>query len=90
MIDKMPDFKHFSGIESWIFDLDNTLYPRHTDLFKQVDRKISEYVSRLLDIAHDDARAVQKKYYRKLMMILRKALVTMNLLMPSNWPFVII
>lgn len=61
----MPDMNHFHRVDSWVFDLDNTLYPRHTDLFKQVDIKISEYVSRLLDIAHDDARSIQKSYYRQ-------------------------
>lgn len=65
MTGHIPDLDRFKEIESWVFDLDNTLYPRHTDLFAQVDRKISEYVSRLLDIAHDDARVLQKKYYKQ-------------------------
>lgn len=54
----------FQNVENWIFDLDNTLYPRHTDLFAQIDQKISAYVSRLLDLTHEEARKVQKGYYR--------------------------
>ena len=26
-----------------LFDLDNTLYPRHTDLFSQIDQKMTTY-----------------------------------------------
>lgn len=59
------DLSPFKRVNAWIFDLDNTLYPRHVDLFKQVDQRISEYVSKLLDIAHDDARKVQKDYYQR-------------------------
>jgi len=65
MTSPKPDFGLFKTVDAWIFDLDNTLYPRHTDLFKQVDQKISEYVSRLLKIAHEDARVLQKGYYKR-------------------------
>ena len=30
----------FGHVEVWVFDLDNTLYPAHYDLFRQVDRRI--------------------------------------------------
>ncbi len=55
----------FSDIDSWIFDLDNTLYPRHIDLFKQMEVKMSDYVSRLLGISEDDATALRKDYYKQ-------------------------
>jgi hypothetical protein len=32
-------------VECWVFDLDNTLYPAHCDLFKQVDLRIGEYIA---------------------------------------------
>lgn len=54
----------FSHIRHWIFDLDNTLYPRRCDLFAQIDIKMTQYVSRLLDLPHDEARKKQKDYYR--------------------------
>ncbi|MBI1328774.1 MAG: pyrimidine 5'-nucleotidase [Alphaproteobacteria bacterium] len=54
----------FRGIEAWIFDLDNTLYPAHCDLFAQIDTKMTRYVADLLDVSDDDARIVQKAYYR--------------------------
>ena len=50
--------------KTWIFDLDNTLYPRHVNLFEQVDQKIRDYVARVLDVPPVEARELQKSYYR--------------------------
>ncbi|MBP5858104.1 pyrimidine 5'-nucleotidase [Marivibrio halodurans] len=51
--------------ETWIFDLDNTLYPARCNLFDQVDRRMSAFISRTLDIPQVEARAIQKKYFRE-------------------------
>lgn len=51
--------------ETWIFDLDNTLYPASCNLFAQVDRKMGDFISDLLDIPYDDARGLQKQYFRE-------------------------
>jgi putative hydrolase of the HAD superfamily len=56
-----PDFRH---VETWIFDLDNTLYPASSDLFAQIDTKMTAYVQTLLGLGWDEARALQKAYYR--------------------------
>lgn len=56
-----PDFRH---VEAWIFDLDNTLYPASSDLFAQIDGKMTAFVQDLLGLSRDDARALQKSYYR--------------------------
>jgi putative hydrolase of the HAD superfamily len=50
-------------IDTWIFDLDNTLYPARTPLFPQIDAKMSAYVQRLLDCDAAEARRVQKHYF---------------------------
>jgi len=50
-------------IESWIFDLDNTLYPASTDLFAHIDVRMGEYIQRLLDVDPVEARRVQKDYF---------------------------
>lgn len=55
----------FAEVDAWVFDLDNTLYPRHTNLFAQVDVRIREYVARLLSVGPEDALRVQKDYYRR-------------------------
>lgn len=33
-----------SHVDCWIFDLDNTLYPRTCRLFDQIDKLITSYV----------------------------------------------
>ncbi|AXS39220.1 pyrimidine 5'-nucleotidase [Breoghania sp. L-A4] len=55
----------FRSVDEWIFDLDNTLYPAHTNLFAQIDVKITNYVQRLIGLSHDDARTLQKGYYQR-------------------------
>jgi putative hydrolase of the HAD superfamily len=54
----------FAHIETWVFDLDNTLYPHHL-LWQQVDDRIRDYIARFLDVGHDEAHRVQKDYYRR-------------------------
>lgn len=51
------------SIESWIFDLDNTLYPARVDLFALIDEKMGLYIQRLLDVDPAEARRVQKRYF---------------------------
>jgi len=58
-----PDAAGFSHIEEWVFDLDNTLYPRHVDLFSQIDIKMTGFIQALLQMEHADARKLQKQYY---------------------------
>jgi len=48
--------------DTWVFDLDNTLYPAECDLFSQIDRNIGAYVAKLLNLPADEARKVQKGY----------------------------
>ena len=55
----------FGHVTTWIFDLDNTLYPAHTNLFRQIDDRIRTFVARLLDLSHDDAQRVQKDLYHR-------------------------
>lgn len=57
-----PDLSHIS---TWVFDLDNTLYPSDADVMTQVDRLMTDYVAKLLDLPRDKAREVQKTYWRE-------------------------
>ncbi|MFN7174851.1 MAG: pyrimidine 5'-nucleotidase [Thermaurantiacus tibetensis] len=52
-------------VESWLFDMDNTLYPASVNLFAQIDRKMEAYVGRLLGLDREGARAVQKRYFHE-------------------------
>lgn len=54
----------FSAVRNWIFDLDNTLYPRRCNLFAQVDIRITHYVMAVTRLEFEPARALQKAFYR--------------------------
>ena len=50
----------------WIcFDLDNTLYPLSNGLWQVIDRRIQEYVARTLHLPMDEAKRIQKHYWRQ-------------------------
>ena len=55
----------FAHIDTWVFDLDNTLYPHHVNLWQQVDARIGEFVSAWLKVSAEQARVIQKDYYRR-------------------------
>jgi len=57
--------RDFANVETWVFDLDNTLYPHHVNLWHQVDGKIRDYIARFLDISHEEAFRLQKDYYQR-------------------------
>ena len=51
--------------ETWIFDLDNTLYPAACGLFSQVEQNMTRFIMERLELARDDAYAIQKTYFRE-------------------------
>lgn len=55
----------FRATRTWIFDLDNTLYPAECNLFAQVDQRMGEYIARYLGVPLSHARHLQKSYYRQ-------------------------
>ena len=57
---EIPSFEH---VDTWVFDLDNTLYPRQSNLFSQIDVKMTSYVAQLLGLPREEARKIQKEYY---------------------------
>lgn len=52
-------------IDSWIFDLDNSLYPASANLFALIDVRMGDYIQRLLGCDPEEARRVQKEYFRE-------------------------
>src|SRR3984885_3181321 len=55
----------FANVGTWVFDLDNTLYPHHLNLWQQVDVRIRDYIVDFLKITHDEAFRLQKDYFRR-------------------------
>lgn len=60
-----PDAADFAHVTEWVFDLDNTLYPHHINLFAQIDTNMTVFVSELLQIDPVEARVLQKQYYHE-------------------------
>ncbi|MDM7932398.1 pyrimidine 5'-nucleotidase [Tabrizicola sp.] len=50
----MPE-QDFAQVTTWVFDLDNTLYPPHMRLFDQIEVKMTDWVMTALNV--DRARA---------------------------------
>lgn len=55
----------FTHVDTWIFDLDNTLYPASCDLFAQVDHRMGDFIAKTLGVPYAHARHLQKAYYRQ-------------------------
>lgn len=53
----------FNHIDSWIFDLDNTLYPAQCNLFSQIDQRMGDFIAARLDLSFKAAKTLQKQYY---------------------------
>lgn len=50
-------------VRTWIFDLDNTLYPAEVDLFPQIDARMTTFIAELLGLDRAEARRLQKEYF---------------------------
>lgn len=55
--------RRLAQAEAWLFDLDNTLYPAHTDLFAQIDQRMAAFITNYLRVSADAARRLQKAYW---------------------------
>lgn len=55
----------FSGVETWVFDLDNTLYPSDSDLWPKIDARITLYLMARFGLDGLSARALHRYYYQR-------------------------
>jgi putative hydrolase of the HAD superfamily len=76
--------RDFANVETWVFDLDNTLYPHHLNLWQQVDDRIRNYIVDFLKVPHDEAFRVQKDYYKRYGTTMR-GLMTEHGLAPDDY-----
>ena len=58
------DLAAFRRVDTWVFDLDNTLYPPDSDLWPLIDARITAYLIALFGGRHS-SRALQKYYYQR-------------------------
>jgi putative hydrolase of the HAD superfamily len=68
MTDAMVPPKHGGGrplgeIETWIFDLDNTLYPLSCNLFGQVEERMAAFIMAELRVGRDEAHRLRRHFF---------------------------
>jgi putative hydrolase of the HAD superfamily len=52
-------------VDTWVFDLDNTLYPASSDLWPKIDARITLFMCQLFGLDGISSRALQKYYYER-------------------------
>jgi putative hydrolase of the HAD superfamily len=57
--------RRFAHVGTWVFDLDNTLYPASSDLWPKIDARITLFMSELFGLDGMSSRALQKYYYER-------------------------
>lgn len=65
----------FGEIDTWVFDLDNTLYPVTETLLRHIDEHMGKFVANFLNVDAIEARRVQKAYFRKYGLTLRGLMI---------------
>jgi putative hydrolase of the HAD superfamily len=53
------------AVETWIFDLDNTLYPASCGLFTQVQERMNQYICARLALSPEAAAELRARYFRE-------------------------
>jgi putative hydrolase of the HAD superfamily len=53
---------NLTHIHTWIFDLDQTLYPHEAEVMAMVEGKMTNFVMRETGLSRDEAFALQKRY----------------------------
>ena len=56
--------EQFRHIRTWVFDLDNTLYPPHMRLFDQIEVRMTNWVMQALGVDRDHADHLRASYWR--------------------------
>ncbi len=55
--------QHFSHVSTWVFDLDNTLYPPRYRLFDQIEVRMTAWVMQALNVSQDEASRLRQHYW---------------------------
>jgi len=55
----------FDHVDTWVFDLDHTLYPPSARLFDQIEALMTRYVSEVLDVDTNTANRLRAEYWRE-------------------------
>lgn len=56
--------EQFSHVRTWVFDLDNTLYPPHMRLFDQIEVKMTDWVMKAMNVDRAHADHLRASYWK--------------------------
>ena len=55
--------QNFTHVTTWVFDLDNTLYPPRYRLFDQIEVKMTDWVMQALKVGRTEANRLRQHYW---------------------------
>jgi putative hydrolase of the HAD superfamily len=55
--------QHFAHVKTWVFDLDNTLYPPQFRLFDQIELRMTAWVMQALGVGKTEANRLRQHYW---------------------------
>ena len=50
-------------VESWVFDLDNTLYPADSGLFTHVAERMTRFIAERFNVDHEEATRIRRQLF---------------------------
>jgi len=57
--------QNFTHVETWVFDLDNTLYAPDVRLFDQIEHRMTRFVMNALGVDRSEADRLRRKYWHE-------------------------
>lgn len=71
--------RDLAAVDTWIFDLDNTLYRLSPRMMAEVDGRMRAFVAEFLNVDLEEARRIQKQYFREYGLTLRGLMINHGL-----------
>jgi len=65
LTESQPRVRSFGHIDTWIFDLDNTLYPSSCRLYVEVEQRMARYIMDELKLDLEGAHALRRRYFQE-------------------------
>ncbi len=65
----------FKNVDTWVFDLDNTLYDADTGLMSRISDRMTLFISELLGVSYEEAGRIRQAYWEKHGVTLRGLMV---------------
>jgi putative hydrolase of the HAD superfamily len=77
---------NLSHIDAWIFDLDDTLYPREQGVMALVQARINAFMIDAVGLPEPEARVLQKQFLNEHGTTLAGLMANYAIAWPRRWP----